>query len=100
MISIIFTLVDEDTEVMTALVGEIAYVEHDKFTGTGFMAVALDDGIDGKERERVRGLWGGWPEIRTPSDRGASMGGKGAKSLLQFIPSKLPSAKSMNFQHQ
>lgn len=52
------TLVDEETEVTTVLVGGAAQVVHDKLTGRGSMVVLLDDGIDGRERDRARGLSG------------------------------------------
>ena len=76
------TFVVDDTDVLTDEGGQV-YVELDRFIGRGSTEETVEDGIDGSDRDRVRGLWAGWPEIRT-SDIGATTDGKGA-TLSQLL---------------
>lgn len=48
------TFVDDDTGEHTDVVGN---EEQDRLTGSGSDGDAVDDGMEGRESERVRGLW-------------------------------------------
>lgn len=84
------TLVDgeevEEAEVTMVLAGGEAYTQQDKFTGRGSTGAFSEEGMEGRERDRVRGLC-----ARIASGIGTIMGVRGAGSQLPFIPSRLPS---------
>lgn len=74
---------------MTMVVaGGEAYTQQDRLTGTVSAGVLSLEDMEGRERERVRGLC-----VSVVSGSGASMGVKAAGVELTFIPSRLPSGK-------
>lgn len=88
--TILLTLVDgeevEEAEVTMVLAGGEAYTQQDRFTGRGSTGAFSEEGMEGRERERVRGLC-----ARDGSGGGTSMGAREAGPQLPFIPSRVPS---------
>lgn len=76
----------EEADVTMVLAGGEAYTQQDRFTGRGSTGMFSEEGMEGRERDRVRGLC-----ARIVSGTGATMGGRGAGPQLPFIPSRLPS---------
>lgn len=80
----------EEADVTMVLAGGGAWTQQDRLTGRGSTGELSEEGMEGRERERVRGLC-----ARAVSGTGSSMGGKAAGAQLPFIPSRLPSEGSI-----
>ncbi|MPC17475.1 hypothetical protein E2C01_010333 [Portunus trituberculatus] len=76
----------EEADVTMVVAGGEAYTQQDRFTGRGSTGMFSEEGMEGRERERVRGLC-----ARDGSGAGTSMGARGAGPQLPFIPSRVPS---------
>ena len=80
----------EEAEVTIVVSGGGAYTQQDRFTGRGSTGLFSEEGMEGRERERVRGLCARIVS-GVGTDTGTTMGAREAGTQLPFIPSRLPS---------